>query len=54
MRAPSGGELQVVHNKIVPCFDGAAVTTGCKLEKQIGDPQNELRNDAALSVSRRW
>lgn len=51
VRASTGTELNSVRDKVVDCFKGAALSSGCKVDTEIGDLMEELRNDNSLAVS---
>ncbi|KII85875.1 hypothetical protein PLICRDRAFT_178184 [Plicaturopsis crispa FD-325 SS-3] len=48
-RAPTLAEVKVLTKRVQDCFQGAALSTGCRLEMKLGQPLYDLQQNSVLS-----
>ncbi|KDR78232.1 hypothetical protein GALMADRAFT_245310 [Galerina marginata CBS 339.88] len=48
VRAPTAKELKEVLKRVLPCFEAAALATGCELKIETGNPLTDIRQNRAL------
>ncbi|KAM5545746.1 hypothetical protein V8D89_000784 [Ganoderma adspersum] len=48
VRAPTWTELESLRERVVACFQAAALATACKIEVKLGAGYSEVRNNDAL------
>ncbi|WOO78152.1 Peptidase M20 domain-containing protein 2 [Vanrija pseudolonga] len=50
IRAPTALDLGIIREKMLNCFEGAAVATGCTHTAELGPEMTELRNEKTLAT----
>ncbi|KAJ8521526.1 hypothetical protein ONZ45_g1800 [Pleurotus djamor] len=48
IRAPTTAELEILVKRVLPCFEAAALATGCKADIKLDSSTNDLRQNTAL------
>ncbi|CAG7847005.1 Peptidase M20 domain-containing protein 2 AltName: Full=Aminoacylase-1-like protein 2 [Serendipita indica DSM 11827] len=49
VRAPSAAEVDILRERVINCFKGAALSTGCKMELKVDRTMFDLRQNSVLS-----
>ncbi|KAI0729486.1 hypothetical protein C8Q72DRAFT_828620 [Fomitopsis betulina] len=51
VRAPTRAEMEVSTQRVIPCFKGAALATGCRVDVKLAGATYDLRQNNALGDS---
>jgi len=50
VRAPTRAEMEAAVNRIIPCFKGGALSSGCEVEVEVAGATFDIRQNAGLAA----